>query len=101
MTSTRRPLVGPVAALLLLGAALAVGVRCPDAGQPPTRPGDEVRWLEERSMLRQSRDAAAAVSGQPIQWRHRYGTPQPREAARHASVWLLDYPGSVITAEGR
>lgn len=52
-------------------------------------------------MLRQARDAAATVSGRPDQWRHPYGTPQPREAVRHASVWLLDYPGSVVTREGR
>ena len=41
------------------------------------------------------------MSGRPDQWRHPYGTPQPREAVRHASVWLLDYPGSVITRPGR
>src|SRR5439155_18389549 len=28
------------------------------------------------------------------------GRPQPREAVRAASVWLLDYPGSVITPPG-
>src|SRR5436305_10236872 len=97
MIVTRRRIVGP-AALLLLAAAFAAGPARP--AEPPS-PAAEVRWLEEHSMLRQARDAAAAVSGQPIQWRHRYGTPQPREAVRHASVWLLDYPGSVVTAEGR
>jgi trehalose synthase len=64
-------------------------------------PAGHVRWLEERSMLRQARDAAALVSGRSIQWQHPYGTPQPREAVRHASVWLLDYPGSVVTADDR
>ena len=52
-------------------------------------------------MLRQSRDAATGVSGKAVQWRNRYGEPQPREAVRHASVWLLDYPGSVVTAKGQ
>src|SRR5207253_4564890 len=67
----------------------------------PTADPTEVRRLEERSMLRQARDAAAAVSGRAEQWRHPYARPQPREAVRHASVWLLDYPGSVITSKGR
>ena len=94
MTSTCRSVLAAAALLLLLGGA---------AGQSP-RPAAapaEVRWLEEHSMLRQARDAAAAVSGRPEQWRHPYATPQPREAVRHASVWLLDYPGSVVTRPGR
>src|SRR5947209_2820463 len=65
------------------------------AGQTPGS-AEQVRWLEERSMLRQARDAAATVSGRPVQWRHPYGAPRPRDAVRHASVWLLDYPGSVV-----
>lgn len=60
-----------------------------------------LRWLEERSMLFQARQAALAVSGQGVQWRHPYGQPQPREAVKQASVWLLDYPGSVITKPGQ
>jgi len=79
------------------------GVVCA-AGLLPTvyseQPSADVRWLEERSMLFQARHAAAAVSGQGELWRHPYGTPQPREAVRHASVWLLDYPGSVIPRPG-
>jgi len=69
-------------------------------GSPP-KADDEVRWLEEQSMLAQTRDTAATVSGKAIQWQHRYGEPQPREAVKHASVWLLDYPGSVVTRPGR
>jgi maltose alpha-D-glucosyltransferase/alpha-amylase len=68
--------------------------------QIPDPAAAEVQWLEEHSMLRQARAAAATVSGRPIQWHHCYGTPQPREAVRYASVWLLDYPGSVVTAKG-
>ena len=51
-------------------------------------------------MLRQARDAAATFSGRPEQGRHPYGTPQPREAVRHASVGLLDYPslGRMVAA---
>src|SRR5436305_10391761 len=97
MIVTRRRIVGP-AALLLLAAAFAAGPARP--AEPPS-PAAEVRWLEEHSMLRQARDAAAGVSGRPDQWRHPYGTPQPREAVRHAAVWLLDYPGSVVTQKGK
>jgi trehalose synthase len=60
-----------------------------------------VRWLEERSMLFQAGEQARLVSGKGIQWRHAYGDPQPREAVKQASVWLLDYPGSVIPPSGK
>ncbi|WP_254509392.1 hypothetical protein [Anatilimnocola floriformis] len=59
-----------------------------------------VQWLEERSMLFQAKEQAESISGQGVQWRHPYGEPQPREAVRLASVWLLDYPGSVIPRPG-
>jgi maltose alpha-D-glucosyltransferase/alpha-amylase len=60
-----------------------------------------VSWLEERSMLFQARQQASQISGNGVQWRHRYGDPQPREAVKNASVWLLDYPGSVIPRPGK
>ncbi len=89
-----KPILSAAAVLLLLGGTV---------GQParPTADPAEVRWLEERSLLLQARDASALVSGRAEQWRHPYGTPQPREAVHHASVWLLDYPGSVVTRPGR
>jgi maltose alpha-D-glucosyltransferase/alpha-amylase len=90
MSAVRR--LSPILAV----AVIIVGA----AGQTPN-PADIIPRLEERSMLRQARDAAKLVSGRPEQWRHPYGTPQPRAALRHASVWLLDYPGSVITSKGR
>src|SRR5947208_2531053 len=92
--SPRRRLF-PIA--LVCAAGLVSAVR-PD---PPAGPGPDVRWLEERSMLRQAQEAAAGVSGSGEQWRHPYGTPQPLDAVRHASVWLLDYPGSVIPRPGQ
>src|SRR5438045_1208358 len=104
MTTTRRLIPGTAAALLLLGFALAAGLGRPARhadGQQSKPAGDEFKWLEDHSMLRQAREAAALVSGRADQWRHPYGTPQPRQAVRHASVWLLDYPGSVVTAKGR
>jgi trehalose synthase len=89
---------------LLAGAVLgllAAAFASPACGQPPAKADAEVRWLEQHAMLRQARDAAALVSGRPDQWRHPYGDPRPRDAVRHASAWLLDYPGSVIAPEGR
>jgi trehalose synthase len=76
------------------------------AAQTPTtqleRPStDYIRWLEERSMLFQARDEAQHISGSGTQWRHAYADPQPRQAVKLASVWLLDYPGSVITRPGK
>jgi maltose alpha-D-glucosyltransferase/alpha-amylase len=56
-----------------------------------------VGWLEDRSMLAAARRQADQISGQGVQWQSPYGDPQPRAAVRRASVWLLDYPGSVIT----
>jgi trehalose synthase len=94
--TTRR--LGTATALLLV--AIVLTRPSFSAGNPP-KADDEVRWLEERSMLAQARAASAAVSGKPAQWQHRYGEPQPREAVKHASVWLLDYPGSVVTRPGR
>jgi maltose alpha-D-glucosyltransferase/alpha-amylase len=100
MTATRRAIPGLPVVVLLLGAAATVPFAVSAAGQA-AKLTDDIPWLEERSMLRQAREAAATVSGNPVQWRHPYGSPQPREAVRHASVWLLDYPGSVIPAKGQ
>jgi maltose alpha-D-glucosyltransferase/alpha-amylase len=89
-------------AWLLLAACAGPGVA---RGQAPVALNGTdtayVRWLEERSMLRQADRQARAVSGQGVQWRHPYGEPQPREAVRHASVWLLDWAGSVVTPRGQ
>lgn len=60
-----------------------------------------IRWLEDRSLLYQADEQAKAISGKGTQWRHTYGEPKPREAVRQASVWLLDYPGSVIPRPGK
>jgi trehalose synthase len=64
--------------------------------QPAAEPNAEIAQLEGRSMLRQAAEAARGISGSGVQWQHPYGTPRPRDAVRSASVWLLDYPGSVI-----
>src|SRR5262245_56580183 len=87
---------------LTIVLSIAVAARA----QPATQKQREqdttyIRWLEERSMLYQAREQARQISGSGVQWRHPYGDPQPREAVKTASVWLLDYPGSVITRPGK
>jgi trehalose synthase len=93
----------PVAGLclgLLAGAWLLTGA--PRGAAPAGRPAaDYVRWLAERSMLYQARQQARTVSGSGAQWGHPYGEPRPRAIVRKASVWVLDYPGSVIPRRGR
>jgi trehalose synthase len=60
-----------------------------------------IDWLERRSMLDQSRRLMPQVSGNGMQWRHEYAAPQPRAVVQKASVWVLGYPGSVITRPGK
>jgi trehalose synthase len=60
-----------------------------------------IRWLEQRSMLYQAGKLAEQVSGKGVQWRHPYGEPEPREVVARAPVWVLGYPGSVITRPGQ
>src|SRR6188768_3081910 len=90
--------------LLLLAFACSFAVNAFGQTATEERPLQDaayVRWLEERSMLFQARQQARSISGDGIQWRHAYGEPQPREAVKRASVWLLDYPGSVIPRPGK
>ncbi len=92
--------VWAVAALALFAAVLAAFTLVPRQAGGTAGPG-LIGWLEERSMLAHAREASARVSGQGVQWRHRYGSPRPLDAVRAASVWLLDYPGSVVTRPGK
>src|SRR6185312_8245302 len=55
-----------------------------------------IKWLEERSMLHQAQQLAERYAGNPVQWQHPYGTPQPRAATARASVWFTAYPASTI-----
>ncbi len=59
-----------------------------------------IRFLEERSMLFQADQVADRISGMGVQWREDFGQPEPAELVALASVWLLYYPGSVITRPG-
>ena len=68
-----------------------------------TAPIDQeyIRWLEERSVLFQADQQDEAISGKGVQWREDYGRPEPAGLIDAASVWLLYYPGSVITSPGK
>jgi len=90
---------------LLVLVAFACDLCSSALAQPATKQQREtdrayIHWLEERSMLFQAGEQAQLISGKGVQWRHAYGEPQPREAVQRASVWLLDYPGSVIPRPG-
>jgi maltose alpha-D-glucosyltransferase/alpha-amylase len=90
--------VGCLGVGLLVVAPVLWTVRPAQPGQADTA---DLQWLEEQSMLSQAAQAAREISGRGVQWRHPYGEPQPRRAVAHASVWLLDYPGSVVTRPGQ
>src|SRR5262245_3014969 len=59
-----------------------------------------IRWLVDRSMLRQAELAARPYSSQGQLWQHSYADPQPRAASTLASAWFTAYPASHITAPG-
>jgi maltose alpha-D-glucosyltransferase/alpha-amylase len=95
----------------LLFAALCVAIAGCDSARAETEAAQiktmagssataEVESLEEQSMLFQAGLQSAKVSGKGDQWRHHFGDPQPTEMVKTASVWLLHYPGAVITAPG-
>lgn len=78
----------------------AVASATSKANAPPPAPGaadDEIRWLEQHSMLGQAEIAARRYSGKGEMWRHPYANPQPRAASAKASVWFTAYPASTIT----
>jgi trehalose synthase len=97
------------AAVSLTACSLSVLSRQPSAtsqlqeareAQQPWVSAEYVDWLERQSMLGQSRQLMPLVSGQGRQWRNEYASPQPRAVVQKASVWVLGYPGSVITRPG-
>ncbi len=59
---------------------------------------DYINFLQQNSMLFQADQEATTISGQGVQWRHTYDNPEPKQFVDTASVWLLYYPASVITA---
>jgi hypothetical protein len=89
---SRRVHLGQGVLLLAVIALVSAPQLRPRPAAAPPADESYLVWLEERSMLRQAREDARSVSGNAVQWRHPYGKPQPLEAVKHASVWLLDYP---------
>ncbi|MCU1378178.1 MAG: trehalose synthase [Acidimicrobiales bacterium] len=67
--------------------------------QAPTVNPD-LQSLEEHSMLFQADLQDEGISGKGVQWREDFGQPEPNKLVNAASVWLLYYPGSVITKPG-
>jgi len=43
-------------------------------------------------MIYQSEQEADLISGQGVQWRHHYETPEPGQLVSKASTWLIYYP---------
>lgn len=89
----------------MLIAAASILVTCrpsmpPRALDPPQDAG-YAEWLEKRSMLHAADRPANELEGDGAQWRPSFGTPQPQALVKAHSVWLLHYPGSVITEPGK
>src|ERR1700758_2081062 len=56
-----------------------------------------IQFLEQNSMLFQADQEASNISGMGVQWQHHFSDSEPAQLVKKASVWLLYYPGSVIT----
>jgi trehalose synthase len=56
-----------------------------------------IQFLQQNSMIYQSEQEADLISGQGVQWRNHYETPEPGQLVSKASTWLIYYPASVIT----
>src|SRR5438132_97012 len=93
---------------ILIAHCLAPSALAQPATAPASKPANTqqwtspayIDWLERRSMLKQSEELTPRVFGKGAQWQHQFAEPQPRAAVEQASVWLLAYPGSVITRPG-
>jgi trehalose synthase len=93
---------------ILIAHCLAPSALAQPATAPASKPANTqqwtspayIDWLERRSMLKQSEELAPGVSGKGAQWQHQFAEPQPHAAIQQASVWLLAYPGSVLTRPG-
>jgi maltose alpha-D-glucosyltransferase/alpha-amylase len=59
-----------------------------------------IAWLERHSMLHEATRLSSKLPAAALSWRRAYAEPQPREAVKAASVWVLGYAGSVIPRPG-
>jgi trehalose synthase len=78
--------------------AVAAGYQTSLAQQVPDP--DYINFLEQNSMLFQADQEADKISGMGMQWGNDFGKPESTQLVQQASVWLLYYPGSVITKQG-
>ena len=83
----------PSLALIAIVCAVIAGRQTTFAQDSP----DYIQFLEQNSMLYQSEQEADLISGQGVQWRNHYETPEPNQLVSKASTWFLYYPASVIT----
>lgn len=104
----------PIAVILLSlvwAAALLKGQENGAPGSPavlrearhedtPRDQANYIQWLEERSMLHQAGEATSSLSPNGFEWRRPFAEPRPRKVVGESSVWILAYPGSVITRPG-
>jgi trehalose synthase len=67
----------------------------------PNQGSGYLQFLESRSMLFQADQEDETISGEGLQWLNDYGLPEPAQLVETASVWLLYYPGAVITRPGK
>ena len=82
-------------------AALSVVAFVCQAGWSQTPPSQSyINFLEQQSMLFQADQEANKISGMAVQWQDDFSQPKPAQVVKQASVWLLFYPGSVITKSG-
>src|SRR5262245_26777243 len=85
-------------------SAEAMAVFCAAAGCGSAQAdssSNEIQDLQDRSMLFQGDQQAKKVAGMGAQWQHHFEDPEPKDTVKAASVWMLHYPGSVITEPGK
>jgi trehalose synthase len=84
--------------VLAAAACALAAVSQTSRSQAPS--ADYINFLEQNSMLFQSDQEAGKISGMGLQWHDDFSQPKPTQLVQQASVWLLYYPGSVITKSG-
>ena len=98
MSRTRRQLLICIAALVFTLSGCFKSTQIPPASKSsPEQSQIYIEWLEKQSMLYNAGILSQSISGQGVQWRHPYARPQTEEIVTRASVWVLGYPGSMIT----
>ena len=82
----------PSLALIAVVCAIIAGHQTTFAQDSP----EYIQFLQQNSMIYEADQEADVISGQGVQWRHSYQTPEAGQLVTKASTWFLDYPASVI-----